>query len=336
MEPLDVRRGSWSPRRPGSSPASSAARWPTRCDLDVVGVAVPAVVVVDGEHVGSPRRAGWRPAARRPRRRRPARSTPGSSLVGSPIIPESVVAEELRPARHAEDLGGDRWVSTTRRSHSCLAVGEHAGDGLALLAPGADHEHDPVAGRGRLGHGAAGGDGLVVGVGVEADERRHGGTLPSPRRPASQAPPACRPAQRSAGRQAMAPAARSSATRSARRRPSRPGPRRCAGRRGRAVALISPGVRREARRRRRLHDAAATSTKVSRATLCGCVGASPMRQHRGEADVGALDDRAPLVAGLGAEDAGEALLQWPATGAVVLPGARRSPARGRCCASSSA
>jgi hypothetical protein len=43
----------------------------------------------------------------------------------------------------------------------------------APLAPGGDDEDDPVAGVRRHADQASAADGLVVGVGVEADQRRH-------------------------------------------------------------------------------------------------------------------------------------------------------------------
>ena len=94
-----------------------------------------------------------------------------------------------------------------------------------------------------------------------------------------------------------------------RRGPSRRAPRRCAGRRAAAARRSSAGVRLKRGRRGRLDDAGDLDEGARAATLWGCCGASAMRQHRGEAHVGALHDRAPLVAGLRLEDGGEPLLQ---------------------------
>ncbi len=55
-----------------------------------------------------------------------------------------------------------------------FALVQHAVGHLALLALGRAHEDDPVAGVGRPPHEAAGGDGLVIGVGMEADQCGHG------------------------------------------------------------------------------------------------------------------------------------------------------------------
>ena len=52
-----------------------------------------------------------------------------------------------------------------------------------------------------------------------------------------------------------------------------------------------------------------TSTNVPRAALCGMDGCLGHRQHRGEAHVGAVEQRAPLVACPRDEQLGEALLQ---------------------------
>ena len=248
--PLDVvavHRGLEHARRAGQLGGPHA----DPVHLDVVGVAVAAVVVVDREHVGllvaedRGQPLGGLVDVGLPER-------PSGVVLGRAHHPGVDVAEELDPL-DAEDLGrrarsparaARQSVSPSSRKPSC---------DLAVLAPGGEHEDDAVPVGGRLGHRAAGGDRLVVGVGVEGDERRHAAE-------ATDAPTRWR-RPRGAWR------------RGRRRSPTRRAPRRCAGRRGPAGRCTAPGVRRSAApapaaRRRR-------ARRTCRArTLCGCCGAS--------------------------------------------------------------
>ena len=92
-------------------------------------------------------------------------------VLGRAHHPGVDVAEELH-ALHTEDLR-----RRFRLAHSAMpelfSVVEKAFGHLAVLASRRHHQHDPVAVGRRLGHGAACRDALVVGVGVEAHERRH-------------------------------------------------------------------------------------------------------------------------------------------------------------------
>ncbi len=83
------------------------------------------------------------------------------------------VAQELDPV-DAQHVGGGEGLRDPPLPQR-LAVGEHARLGLTSLPAGGDDEHHPPPGRLGLGHEAAGGDGFVVGVGVEADQGGHGG-----------------------------------------------------------------------------------------------------------------------------------------------------------------
>ena len=140
--------------------------------LDVVGMPVAAVLVVDDEDVGRPPRPGWRPGARRPRPRRRWRSSPGArtrlTLHARVLVAEEQLAGRRRAPRAAS-------ASSTARRSARVSPGSRkpVGD-LAELAPGGRHQHDPVALLGQRRHGAAGGDRLVVGMGVEEGDGGHG------------------------------------------------------------------------------------------------------------------------------------------------------------------
>ena len=159
---------------------------------------------------------------------------------------------------------------------------------------------------------AAGDARFVVGMGVEAHDRRH-------RRPVCQRRTGVDSATGSAvDRSACRTAADAISRRLVAARPSRPAPRGCADRRGPEGASISGAVR--------LNRGAgagwttpSTSMNVWRSTLCGCCRRFAHREHRREADVGHLHDRAPLGPGLLGEHLGEPRLQ-------VRPARRRPSA----------
>ena len=231
---------------------------PDPVDLDVVGVAVAAVVVVDGEHVGVAPRGGSRPAARPPRRRRPARSTPGCRWWARPSS-RSPRSRGTRPARRRGSRP-TRCVSAPGARHSGSPSRARPGTGSPCSPRVATTSTTRWPAARGLGHRAAGGDGLVVGMGVEADERGHRGQ-------ATGGPPV--PAA-----QAMAPGSRSLAMAVGVDAPV-----------GQDLVGVLAGVRRrpldlgrraaEPRRRRRLHDAVALDEGARGSTLCGCCGASP-------------------------------------------------------------
>ena len=145
-------------------------------DLDVIGMAVVAVPVVDGQHVG--------PLLAQDRRQ------PLSGLVDVGL-PERLLVEVRLPAGHPRVGVAQPHepvdAQCRRRALGLgtapigerLAVGEIVGH-LAVLAVGRHDEHDPVP----LGVGArhrpAGGDRLVVGMGVEHDQRAHHACLTAP------------------------------------------------------------------------------------------------------------------------------------------------------------
>ena len=145
--------------------------------LDVVGVPVVAVAVVDGEHVGvlldedrGQPAGGLFDVGRRER----------TGVVAARVVGHArvAVAEELDPL-DAEDLrrGGGLDDAPLRQ---LLAVAQHALGHLAELTLGCQHEHHAVTRGRRLGHDTAGRDRLVVGMGVEGHERppSHGPSLP--------------------------------------------------------------------------------------------------------------------------------------------------------------
>jgi len=130
-------------------------------------MAVGAVVVVDGEHV-CPLLAqnGGEPAG-------------GLVEIGPPEGPRAIVLRRPHHARvdvtqhlaagHAQHGGGllELGGAAIRQP---LALPQHALDDLAVLALRRCHEDHAVALGGGLGHDPSGGDGLVVGVGVEGDQ----------------------------------------------------------------------------------------------------------------------------------------------------------------------
>ena len=88
--------------------------------------------------------------------------------------PRVQVAEELDPV-DAQDPG--RLVHLGGAPHGqLLALGQDAGHRFAQLAAGGEDQHPAVAGVGGPQEGGAGGDRLVVRVGVEADDGPHEGS----------------------------------------------------------------------------------------------------------------------------------------------------------------
>ena len=143
--------------------------------LDVIRVPVPAMVVVDGEHVG----AFLVEDLCEPLCRVVEVGGPEGALrvvLGCPHHPRVEVTEEL-DAGHSEDLCRTLGLPHPPLRHR-LAGLEHLVAEAGMFAPGCDDEHHSVSFGGRLRHHSCGGDGLVVGVGVEGHERvRHEGIL---------------------------------------------------------------------------------------------------------------------------------------------------------------
>ena len=152
-------------------PARSAARGADMVDLDVVGMAVAAETVIGGEHVGPflldqhvdqrvrrlvdvgrrerhlgrPRRTGPDPLSPRPRNTTAAHAEDGGGLLGFEPPPLRQMAERAPDA-------------VARRGVAGFPVGgEHGDHAMALV--------------GRLRHDSGGEERLIVGVGVEGDER---------------------------------------------------------------------------------------------------------------------------------------------------------------------
>ena len=135
--------------------------------LDVVGMAVSTVVVVDGEHV----RAFFLQQACKAARGFldvGGREAAGCVVRRLALHAGVDVAEEL-DAIDAEDLGPGSGLGDAAVGER-LAFGEHAGAYLAQLATRGDHEHDTVSvGLGAC-HRAAALDLGVVRMRVERDE----------------------------------------------------------------------------------------------------------------------------------------------------------------------
>lgn len=142
-------------------------------NLDVVGVAVAAVPVVDGEHVGTLVAEQGRKTTRclvevgLQERSRVAVALPaGHARISVTELLDAVDSERI--------CGGERLGAAAIDQR--LPVGEIVGC-LAERTIGCDDEHHSVAVGMRPGHRAARGDRLVVGVSVEADECAHSGLL---------------------------------------------------------------------------------------------------------------------------------------------------------------
>jgi hypothetical protein len=143
---------------------------PDPVHLDVVRVAVAAVVVVDGEDVRLLLVEDDREPARRVLDLRLPEAVRGR-VARLPHHPRVGVAEELHAL--GPDRGG-RGVALRRPAHGQLLTGlEHARHGLAELPAGGEHQHDAVPCGRSPREGARGADRLVVGVCVKGDDGSH-------------------------------------------------------------------------------------------------------------------------------------------------------------------
>ena len=136
--------------------------------LDVIGVAVAAALVVHGEHVGAlfAQELG---EVRRGLFHVGGRERVGGVVGGLTGHARVVVREEL-DAGGAEHRGrGTRFLLASLAER--LVGFEHAVGDLAEIATGPEHEHDAVTGVGGDRERAADGDGFVVGMRVERDDR---------------------------------------------------------------------------------------------------------------------------------------------------------------------
>ncbi len=137
--------------------------------LDVVGMPVAAALVVDGEHIGVLFAQQRGELAGR------LLDVGGRERVGCVVGRLTghagvVVGEELDASRAEDRRGVARLL---RASFPERLVGrEHAVGHLAEVAARREHEHDAVTGVGGQRQRPADGDGFVVGVGVERDDRR--------------------------------------------------------------------------------------------------------------------------------------------------------------------
>ncbi len=150
-------------------PASWAARHADAVHRDVVGVAVAAVLVVDGQHVGLLLLEDGCQSFGGVRQRRAAeRGRAARGAVHAGVL----VAEQLDPGA-AEQPRGPGQLGRPDRSQPALLAGRVGQPGAA---GGRGDEHDAVPGGRHPGQGAAGEQHLVVGVGVEGHDgpgRRH-------------------------------------------------------------------------------------------------------------------------------------------------------------------
>ncbi len=142
---------------------------------DVVGMAIPAELVVRGHDVRAD------PADE------PDESADRLIDVGLPERPRVAVAgvvhhpgvavAEIVPLGHAELAHRGLELAGADLAEAAMVVGRvHVGDDdLAELAAGAGHEDDAMAVRDGLGHHPAGPDGLVVWVGMDGHEGQGAG-----------------------------------------------------------------------------------------------------------------------------------------------------------------
>ena len=141
-------------------------------DLDVVGMAVVAIVVVDGEHVG-PLLAQDRGQPLGGLRDVGGPERTGLVVGGFAHHPGVDVAQELRP--RPENLGGGEGFGHPAVPQG-FAVGQEVVFHLAVFAAGGDHQDHPMSLVGGLAHDATAHDALVVGMGVERHQGGHGRT----------------------------------------------------------------------------------------------------------------------------------------------------------------
>ena len=143
---------------------------PHPVNLHVVRMAVSAMLVIGHQHVGSLRIENGRHGTGRlldvsggeaPR-------SVVAGLTGHAGI--EIVQKDL--AMHAQDPA---CLGQFLRSALCQRLGrsQQAFGNLAELTARRRDQHHPVTLVGKLGHGAAGGDGLIVGMGVEEDNGGH-------------------------------------------------------------------------------------------------------------------------------------------------------------------
>ena len=173
-ETVAVDGGQIQDRRPGQ-----IGRTPTDLvDLDVIGMAVATVLVVDDEHVGVllTQEVGHGPASHVRIGGREGAGVVVGRLAGHARV---VIAEEDLPV-DAEDATGLLELGPPAFGQR-LALGEQTVGDLAELAAGGSEEDHPVPVIGEGRHGPGGGDGFVVRVGVEEDHGGHRvGTLIGP------------------------------------------------------------------------------------------------------------------------------------------------------------
>ena len=205
-------------RRPAAMPTT-----PDPVHLDVIGMEVDAVIVVDDEHLGLLLGAGSRPAVPAASPTSAVQNEPGSSLVGSPAMPESRYPRNS--TRSTPITSAAASVSAVRRCPQLLAVVEDPVGHLAELAPRRGDEHHAVAGcrawamtPAVVMHSSSGWAWKQTRVDIAAQAT-------AGRRPPIRRWPRC-PAAKPSGRH--------------RRRSTRRAPRRCAGRRGPAGARSQP------------------------------------------------------------------------------------------------
>ena len=150
-------------------PASSRGAHADVVDLDVVGVAVAAALVVGGEHVGLLAPQDLRESLGRLVEIGGREGAVG--IVRRLAVHAGVVVAEELDARDAEHVGRPLTLdgaTVAERFGRC----EHAVVDFAELAARREHGDHAVTVVGGARHGAAGDDRLVVGMGVEADDRR--------------------------------------------------------------------------------------------------------------------------------------------------------------------
>ncbi len=170
---IPVRRGLVD----GVVPGHAFGVDPGAVDLDVVGMAVSAVRVVDGDDIGAfllDHRG--QPCSRLARIG--VREGVGVLVAARAGHPRIAVAEGHHPGgtQRASGLFEFLRAPCGERFAGC----EQSVGILTAGSVGGDDEHDPVSGVGGQAHHAAGEEHLVVGVRVEAQQNAHGvhaGTL---------------------------------------------------------------------------------------------------------------------------------------------------------------
>jgi len=140
---------------------------PNPMDLDVIGMAVPAVIVVDRQQFGRFLREDQRQSRGSPFDR--SRPEGPRGVVGGLADHAGIeVSEELDPADPEHLSRSNRLVGAPRTE--LLSIGEHTLDRLTMFAPGTKNNGHPMPGRRRQRHHSPSGNALIIRMRMKEDK----------------------------------------------------------------------------------------------------------------------------------------------------------------------